>query len=226
MGSDGPLPRPDAQWTDPQPAKADVIKSADEASMQRNNSLLACLSSAQFRNVDFTGISEVEGQGKLGDGGQSSVLQTRADATSVLAFRKNTPQKKSFIGKIYESFSKGASASVATSSEAYRQIASEILALGHPAIRSHQNIVQLIAISWEIREGTWLSKTEIWPVLIFEKAHYGDLENFVRDPKKILQSKDTLSTKNMMKICAEIASAMAVIHENSKIHSLLVFNEG
>ncbi|KAF8853253.1 hypothetical protein BDZ45DRAFT_82220 [Acephala macrosclerotiorum] len=232
MGSDGPLPRPDAQWTDPQPAKADVTKSTDEAPpVQRNNSLLACLSFAQFRNVDFTGISWVEGQGKLGDGGQASVLQTRADATSVLAFRKHTPQKKGLFGRLYERVSKGASASVATSNEAYRQIASEILALGHPALRSHQNIVQLIAISWEIREEKWPSKTEIWPVLIFEKARYEDLEKFVRDPKKVLRSKDTLSTKNMIKICADVATAMAVMHENNIVHgdvkpqNVLVFGE-
>lgn len=198
--------------------------------MRNDNSLLACLAFAQFRNVDFTGISWAEGQGKLGDGGQASVLQTRADAKAVLAFRRHTPPQRGILGRLYDSVSKSRSASVVTTNAAYRQIASEILALGHPELRSHPNIVQLIAISWEIREE-WPSKTEIWPVLIFEKARYKDLEKFVRDPKQTLRKKETLSTKNRLKICADIAAAMAVVHQNDIIHgdvkpqNVLVFGE-
>jgi hypothetical protein len=222
MGSEGPSSFASAELTDPPSANNDAIKPTDEIpTVQSNNSLLACLTFAQFRNVDFTGISWVEGQGKLGDGGQASVLQTRADAKSVLAFRRHTPPKKGIARSLYDSVRKILFGSVVISNEAYSQIASEILALGHPELRSHRNIVQLLAISWEIRENL-LSKTEIWPVLIFEKAFYKDLEKFVRDPEKILRKKETLSTTSRLKICADIAAAMAVVHKNGKMWLLVV----
>ncbi|RYP23251.1 hypothetical protein DL765_001160 [Monosporascus sp. GIB2] len=224
MPSGGIPPRWAASSQDGFTERAEVASAAQDA-----DSLLACLACAQFRHVDFTGISWVEAQGELGAGGQASILETRADAKTVLAFRRHTPPKKGILRQLSDRVSSYFSGSVASTRSGYRQIASEILALGHPQLRSHPNIVRLIAISWEIREQL-AGKAEIWPVLLFEKTEYKDLEHFMRDPDGKRKSQ-SISMETRLKMCAEIAGALEVIHRHDIIHgdvkpeNILVFGE-
>lgn len=204
MGSNGPQARPRQLGLQTQsPPATTTLPTLD------SGSLLACLAYAQFRHVDLTGISAEESQGSLGSGGEASVFETRASTDTVLAFRKHTPERRGILGSIFDRLS---SKSVLTNKSAYRQIANEILALGHPNLRSHRHIVQLVAISWEIRENE-RDKIEIWPVLIFEKAKYKDLEAFIRDPERQLKE-GPLSPEKRLTICADIADAMAAVHQN------------
>ncbi|KAJ8104722.1 hypothetical protein ONZ43_g7714 [Nemania bipapillata] len=103
------------------------------------------------------------------------------------------------------------------------------MALGHEDLRRHENIVQLIAITWEIENvKDWSSKADItvWPVMILEKAELGDLGHFLRG--KGVET-DLLTR---LRMCAGIASALAAVHQNGIVHgdikpeNALVFTGG
>ncbi|KAL9581398.1 MAG: hypothetical protein Q9212_003929, partial [Teloschistes hypoglaucus] len=55
----------------------------------------------------------------------------------------------------------------------YRAIISELCILGHPAIKQHPNIVKLQGICWDV-----ISEYQVWPVLIFPKAKFGNMRAF------------------------------------------------
>lgn len=87
-----------------------------------------------------------------------------------------------------------------------QETAQEMAILGHPFIRDHPHIVQLIGICWDIPQDD-----QVWPVLVFEKSHLGDLYHFVHSGK----GKD-LSLKNRLKICADVGIAIRDMHLNSR----------
>ena len=70
-----------------------------------------------------------------------------------------------------------------------RAIIAEISILGHPAIRYHPNVANVEGICWDVVLGG----EEVWPVLVFEKTRYGDLNRFMTSgPGKELDSKPRL----------------------------------
>ena len=50
-----------------------------------------------------------------------------------------------------------------------------MVALSHPVVRKHEHIVILEGICWDIPEDD-----QVWPVLVFQKSHHGDLHNFAK----------------------------------------------
>jgi serine/threonine protein kinase len=140
------------------------------------------------------------------------VSQTRASSDTVLAF------KRPDFNPIGSELSGLMTSQKVTLDNAYRAIASEILALGEPKFRSHPNIMKLLAVGWEIQRGrTWyLGKTtRVWPILIFEKAGLGTLGDFMKSD----QGK-ALSLEDRGKICCDIASAIAFSHRKGKFPKL------
>lgn len=174
-------------------------KSKKDETEEGKYTLLSCLACAQHCRVDFTGFSWVNAQGTLGRGGQGVVAQTRASLDTVFAFKRRRPPGQGRWAR----------------DDAFREICSEIMALGHEDLRRHENIVQLIAISWEIENvRDWKFKRDvvIWPVMILEKADLGDLGHFLRG--KGVETE--LATR--VRMCAGIASALAVVHRNGKLY--------
>jgi serine/threonine protein kinase len=184
--------------------------------------LLTCLACAQRCGLDFTGMTWVDAQGELGEGGQAVVSQTQTNVETVLAYKR---RNSSSIGS---RFSRGTTNQKLTLQDIYREIAFEIMALGHPRIRDHPHIVQLHAISWEIQNvASWRHAKDnlrVWPVLVFEKADKGDLLKYV-------STHSELDLARRVQLCREIALALAAAHENDIIHgdvkpeNVLVFGE-
>jgi len=168
--------------------------------------ILTCLACAQQRDIDLVGLSPFEAQGQLGQGGQSTVMQTRASVDTVLAFKKPN--------------SKGVGSWLSTRSltkrieNVYRDVATEIMALSEPGIRDHPNIIQLQAISWEVQNiRTWTFKKvpRVWPVLLMERADHGDLQDY-------LATKEgrELNFEDKIEFCHGIASAIAAAHSKGR----------
>jgi serine/threonine protein kinase len=88
-----------------------------------------------------------------------------------------------------------------TEERIYQTIIDEIAILGHPTIRRHPNIVDLQGICWDV--GNY----HIWPVLVFEKTHLGDMFTFLTSPLG-----RNLGTGDRLKLCVDIAVALRDMH--------------
>ncbi|KAF2840209.1 kinase-like protein [Patellaria atrata CBS 101060] len=165
---------------------------------------LSLLATAQKKKIDFLPITW---DGSLNEsGGQASISQ------SFLS------EKLSYVFKrIRRDFRFPAEEIIAL-----RAIISEIVILAHPEIRGHPNIVRLVGICWDISSRN----KSIWPVLVFQKAKYGDLKAFVEST----QGK-RLSFEERLKFCKEIAAAITLMHSKDIVHgdvkpqNVLVFAE-
>ena len=78
--------------------------------------------------------------------------------------------------------------------------------LSHPIVWEHKHIVRVEGICWDI-----LSDHEVWPVLMFQKTHLGDLR-FAR-----LERFKNLSIEDRLDLCADIGVVVRDMHENDNI---------
>ena len=74
-------------------------------------------------------------------------------------------------------------------------------------VRQHKHIITLEGICWDIPEDN-----QVWPVLVFEKSHLGDLHCFAR-----LERFKNLSIEDKLNLCADIGLAIRDMHRNSKM---------
>ncbi|KAF2647280.1 hypothetical protein K491DRAFT_763773 [Lophiostoma macrostomum CBS 122681] len=93
----------------------------------------------------------------------------------------------------------------------YREVVQEIVVLRHPAVRDHLYIVQLIGVCWDIPDSN-----HVWPVLVFEKTHLGNLDHFMRSGNR-----RNLRLEDKLKFCVEID----IIHGDVKPKNVLIFEE-
>ncbi len=93
----------------------------------------------------------------------------------------------------------------------------EISVLGHPAIRYHPNIANIEGICWDVVDGG----EQVWPVLVFEKTRFGDLNRFMTTSLG-----KELDIKNRLDILFDIALAVRDLHAAGEslnpLHSLVV----
>lgn len=82
-------------------------------------------------------------------------------------------------------------------------LVSEILALSHPVMRGHPNIVKVLGISWEVDP----SSEKVWPVLIFTKTQFGDLHDFMNT-----DIGRNLTFIERLDFCIAIGSALHTTH--------------
>jgi hypothetical protein len=126
----------------------------------------------------------------VGLGGTSSIRRAPLDAETEFAFKLVKDEEK-FIGKTGDIFT---------------LIRNEIRLLGHPKLRTHRNIVDLLGICWDVA-----SDDVVWPALVFEKSHFGDLHYFTNLPMWM-----DLGPTDKFKICADIGNALSLMHVHSE----------
>jgi Protein tyrosine and serine/threonine kinase len=151
--------------------------------------LLALLAFAQARNLDFLPIRWQEALGSIGEGGSATITQRLVTLRTSMAFKR---LKSSLIPKADEQ-------------KAFKSLMSEIAILTTPSIRNLPYIVNIEAVCWDISE----SEERVWPVLVFDKATDGNLQNFLISPEGC--ATDILERLGW---CGQVAEALCVLHAN------------
>ncbi len=139
----------------------------------------------------------------IGLGASSSVRQAPIDLQTNLAF------------KLVKDIRKASG----SHDEIFALVRNEIVMLCHPHLRAHRNIVDLLGVCWDIP-----GNDIVWPTLVMEKSHFGDLTHFVKLP--IWQE---LVVADRIGICVDIGNALAEMHVCSECFishgSRLVFTD-
>lgn len=146
---------------------------------------IAILGLAQRLHVRFLPITWQVPLGQIGKGGQAGINEALANAQISFAFKIfGRPQRHPF-----------------------REIAQEMVVLSHPMVRQHKHIITLEGICWDIPEDN-----QVWPVLVFEKSHLGDLYRFAG-----LESFKDLSIEGKLNLCADVGLAIRDMHRNGNM---------
>lgn len=152
---------------------------------------LAFLGLAQRIEIDFLPITWQPKLEVVGRGGTAEIWQALINVQTSFAFKRIKQSRQASLDE----------------RTIFQDLILEILALGNELIRSHPNMVRLEGICWDIRPG----EEKIWPVLVFEKAQYGDLEKFTNsDRGKIMRFEDRL------RLCVQIGTAIKDMHSFSE----------
>jgi serine/threonine protein kinase len=147
------------------------------------------LTSIQELEVDILPITWQTTQQPIGAGGTSNVNEASQNVHRSFAFKRIADRHKTSEqeGKLFQ------------------MVLNEIAILSHRIMRECPNIIELEGICWDIE-----SESNIWPVLVFDKTHWGDLRTFVRKlPWK------TLTVATRLHLCTEVGSAISYMHDNS-----------
>jgi len=158
---------------------------AEHAIEDTRYSFVAVLGLAQRLGVEFLPIIWDNSLDTIGSGGQARVNHQFMNLQMSFAFKRFDHE---------------------SAQDPLREFVQELLILTHPAVFQHQYIIKLEGIMWDI-----INEEKIWPVLVFEKTHFGDLYKFARSVagKKV-------SMYNRLEICADIGVAIRDMHANSK----------
>ncbi|RSL59388.1 hypothetical protein CEP54_007267 [Fusarium duplospermum] len=164
---------------------------------------LSFLAATQALQIDYVPVSWDRGRTIIGSGATSKVQEAFINRTTGFAFKRVNHSK--------------------TDDETYKALVNEIMVLSHPLIRNHPNMSQLQGFCWEVSE----ENDKSWPVLIFEKAPFGDLLDFSRS-----REGTEIAFAERLKLCVDIGTAILDLHLNGIIHgdikpeNVLVFKEG
>lgn len=146
---------------------------------------ISVLGLAQRLRIPFLPITWQATRGRIGKGGQAGINEALVDAQASFAFKLfNRPQQHPF-----------------------KEIAQEMVALSHPVVRKHEHIATLEGICWDIPDDD-----QVWPVLVFQKSHLGDLHRFER-----LEKFKNLSMNDKLNLCTDVGIAIRDMHNNGMI---------
>ncbi|MCJ1457194.1 hypothetical protein MMC28_007561 [Mycoblastus sanguinarius] len=122
---------------------------------------ISFLAVSQWRELDILSITWQPALKKIGRGATAHIHQSQINPQTSFAFKRIT-------SSTFES----------DEHSIFRALISEVLVLGHPVIQGHANIVKLMGICWDVA-GNGDGEYTVWPVLVYEKANYGDLGQFM-----------------------------------------------
>ena len=154
------------------------------------HNLLSFLATAQALHLELLPITWQSARQELGIGATSTVNEALADLHTSFAFKR--VQEKVKREQCNEKI--------------FRVFTNEIAILSYPPIREHPHIAQLQGLCWDIE-----ADGRVWPVLLFERSHYGDLYSFLKTNvgKK-------LNAGERLKFCVDIGKAISEMHSYSK----------
>ena len=167
--------------------------------------LITFLGAAQTLKIDFLPIIWQPALEDIGRGATAEIREASMNVQTSFAFKR--PRFKDPFDIEFET-------------RLLPTLLAEMSILSHPMIREFPNIVRLEGICFEIiSEGYVFSREEpfdhtrggVVPVLVFEKAKYGDLRNFMS-----CNAGKTLVSKDRLHLCIDIVRAVKEMHSNSE----------
>ena len=165
-------------------SRGKVHQSAGSTSAKRYD-FLDFLGVAQKMRIHFLPIRWQPGMNLAGKGGTAKIHQGLANVEMTFAFKQmrktQSPMEAQYLSALI----------------------AEISILGHDSIRRHENIVNIEGICWDVDSG----EDKVWPVLVFEKAPYGDLNNFMT-----IGVGREVNIEKRLKILTEVALAVRDLH--------------
>jgi len=161
--------------------------------------LISFLALVQSFKVDILPITWQPQLGRLGTGASGLISQSFITLRISLAFKR-------FKG-VETLAATAADMGVAPLEEAFRCFATELRVLREPWVRRQENVIDLLGICFEAKYADGV----LWPVLVFEKAPFGNLRQFLDSE---LGERLTLQTK--LGICQNCVLALATMHGCSK----------
>ena len=153
--------------------------------------LLAFLSTAQSNHTDFLPIAWYPAY-NLGRGSFAILNQSPVKAELSFAYKW-----LGWNGQVQDEDTEDLSSSI-----------SELAILRHESVANHPNVITLEGISWEVAP----ENNRILPVLVFEKATYGDLFQF-RDTEE----GQNLDFRQKVSLCAQILDVLYTLHASRKL---------
>ncbi|KAL8995132.1 MAG: hypothetical protein Q9169_005075 [Polycauliona sp. 2 TL-2023] len=166
---------------------ASILEEPDPVSYN----LLTFLAAAQWREIDFLHITWQPALDIAGKGATAEIQQSLVSLAFTFAFKR-------FLSP----------SAVNETSRHYRAIISELCILGHPTVKQHPNIVKLQGICWDV-----ISEDQAWPVLVFPKAKYGNLREFLASDEGA-----RLTPDQCMALIAGCVQAVVFMHTLGIVH--------
>ena len=166
----------------------------------KQHDFLQLLAVCQARRIDFLGITWDrvldDNSNLLGLGMTAAIHPGLLNLDLTFAFKRLTDRYFGEAGK--ESLEQ-------RRHQLYEALISEVWVLGHPVVREHENIIRLEGICWDFLPED--QEEKVRPVLVFEKAKYGDLGQFKRSSSGL-----RMSLPQKLKICSDIIRGIAIMH--------------
>jgi len=154
---------------------------------------LSFLATAQALQIEFLPLSWDAGREVIGTGVTSRIHQALVNIDTSFAFKayhnKTDKQNK-------------------TEEQIFRTLINEVIVLSQNFVREHANIAELQGICWEIS-----TDDRPWPILVFEKSHFGDLHHFATHGGR------DMGTDERVRLCLDVGSAIMDMHTNSRLSS-------
>lgn len=147
--------------------------------------LITFLAVAQKMQVDILPITWQSAWNIVGRGATSTIYEALINSQTSFAFKCISDRKQKL-----------------SKTNSFQTLINEVTVLSQ--LREHPNIVELQGICWGIT-----ADDEVWPVLVFEKAQFGDLYNFLKLPVG-----RGLSIPERLSLCVDIGTAIIDMHSH------------
>jgi hypothetical protein len=163
---------------------------------------ISFLTVAQDLGIDLCSVKWHPALARVGEGRTAEISQALITLQTNFVFKRIKPATPSQLAE----------------RRALQAMYTEVSILGQRRIRNHPNMIRLEGICWDVWEEKDGGTPEVWPVLVFEKTPYGDLDTFLRSGQG-----QNLKFEERLQLCSGIASAVSEMHahrECSKSHIL------
>lgn len=168
-----------------------TVSVADPFASEQDYDFVSFLALAQKLRIDFLPIIWQPALQGIGFGATAEIRQSLINLQMSFAFKRITPL----------------SGPVLNETDLMRKLFAEILVLGHPSIHDHPSIMTLEGVCWDVSA----EDEKGWPVLVFEKSRYGDLEWFTNSG-----AGKTISLEEKLKLCTAVVTAIGEMHSNGE----------